>query len=340
MRTSPRCPGSGSVLVLLLAALLRAQEPATPPELASGPVAGKPLPACPVYAPSGPAAGAQFDAAQAIGKAPGALLFVHELTRNTAPMISGLDKLAVQFAWTGLVTHTVRLAADRSEAEAAVKRSSDALQLARPILVSTDGGEGPGGYALNRKALLTLVLCKDGQVVRSVAFTDTGRADLPRLRALLEEVAGPVPTDAKELRAAIEQRLPRDPEQLRALAVELALLLQQQAVRTERGGDGRMQAGGDRRGDPAAGGDAAPKKPREGKAPDDEPLRALLRRAIQSAADNAELDAVFTAVDARIGTDAGLRSQALAMWKLMLSLDYGNDEAKRRARAWVEQHGK
>jgi len=39
--------------------------------------------------------------AQRIGKAPGVLLFVHELTRNTAPMITGLDRLAVQLAWTG-----------------------------------------------------------------------------------------------------------------------------------------------------------------------------------------------------------------------------------------------
>ena len=26
------------------------------------------------------------------------------------------------------------------------------------------------------------------------------------------------------------------------------------------------------------------------------------------------------------------------MWQLMLSLDYGNDDSKRRARTWLNQH--
>ena len=318
----------------LLMPFLAAQDT---PELSSGPAVGIDLPACAVYAPSGPFAGTEFDAAQRIGKGPGVLLFVHELTRNTAPMITGLDRLAVQLAWTGLETHTIRIAADRNEAEAAVKRSSDALQLHRPVLVSTDGGEGPGGYALNRKAMLTLVLAKDGKVVRSIAFTDTGRADLTKLRGLVEEVAGPIPTDAKALREAMEQRLTRDPERLRQLTIELALLLQ----RTERTNDQRMQrnARPEAPADAAKPGDVVPQRPREGKPPEDDELRALLRRAIQKAATEEELDTVFAAVTKRVGDDAALQKQALDMWKLMLSLDYGNEDGKRRARAWVEKHG-
>ncbi|MEO6594033.1 MAG: hypothetical protein ABIP94_04700, partial [Planctomycetota bacterium] len=271
-----------------------AQSP-VPPELASGPGAGTPLPACRVYAPSGPFAGTEFDAAAHIGKAPGVLLFVHDLSRNTAPMITGLDRLAVQLAWTGLETHTIRIAADRNEAEAAVKRSSDALQLHRPILVSPDGVDGPGGYALHRKATLTLVLAKDGVVVRSVAFTDTGRADLGRLRSLVEEVTGPIPTEPAALRAAMEERLTRDPQRLRALVIELAVLLQRVGRANEDGAQDRAMRGEARREPNAPNTDAAPAKPREGKAPEDDELRALLRRAIQKAADSAELDAVYAA---------------------------------------------
>lgn len=311
-------------------------------ELASGPVAGSALPACLVYAPSGPLAGTEFDATKRLGKGPGVFLFVHELNRNTAPLLSGLDRLSAQLAWTGLETFTVRLAADRTEAETAVKRSSDALKMYRPILVSTEGAEGPGGFALHRQATLTLVLAKDGVVVRSVAFTDTGRADLPMLRKLVEEVTGPIPTDPQQLRAAMAARLTKDPARLQELVIDLALQLQ----RAEQANEARAERPVGREMRPAADaksgakpGDAAQKSPRVGKAPEDDELRALLRRAIQKAADGAELDAVFAAVDKRVGDDAGLRAQVVEMWKLMLSLDYGTDDAKVRAKAWLELHG-
>ncbi|HEX5052465.1 MAG TPA: hypothetical protein VFZ65_11875 [Planctomycetota bacterium] len=338
MQGRPDAPLAALTLFLATCCALRAQSPESA-ELVSGPAQGTALPPCRVYAPSGPFVGTEFDAATRIGKAPGVLLFVHELTRNTAPMISGLDQLGVQLAWTGLETHTIRIAADRNEAEAAVKRSSDAMQLHRPMLVSTDGVDGPGGYALHRRAVLTLVLAKDGVVVRSVAFTDTGRGDLGRLRGLVEEVTGPIPTDAKALRAAMEERLPRDPERLRALAIDLALLLQRVERTNERREQDRPMR--DARGDakaPAA--EAAPKKPREGRPPEDEELRALLRRAIQKAADGAELDSVYAAIDARVGTDAGLQKQVVEMFKLQLSLDYGNDDSKHRAKAWLDAHAK
>ncbi len=340
MRLPSRCAclfrSTALVLSFVISAVAAQQSP--PVDLVSGPPAGGALPACKVYAPSGPFAGVEFDAAARLGKGPGVLLFVHDLSRNTAPMITGLDRLAVQLAWTELETHTIRIAADRNEAEAAVKRSSDALQMYRPILVSPDGIDGPGGYALHRQATLTLVLAMDGIVVRSVAFTDTGRADLGRLRSLVEEVTGKIPTDARALRAALEERLTRDPERLRALAIEQALLLQ----RVEKTDEGRMQ-GRPARGEMQTDGKApkadAAQKPREGKAPEDDALRALLRRAIQKAADANELDAVFTAVDERVGDDATLRTQAVEMFKLQLSLDFGNDDSKRRAKAWVDNHG-
>ncbi len=338
-----RRPPSRHLVCLTFAALrLAAQDPV--PALESGPKPGAPLPACPVYAPAGPFAGQEFDVAARIGVRPGAILFVHELTRNTGPMISGLDRLGVQLAWTGLEVHTVRVGQERSEAEVATKRSSEAMGLHRPILVSTDGIEGPGAFALNRRATLTLVLAREGKVVESVAFTDTGRGDLQRLRTLVETATGPVPTDPVELKKAIEARLTRDPEALRALVVDLALLLQ----RVERVEQNRMQREQQRGqmpprrgegGEPAAQPRPDPARPREGKAPEDEELRNLLRRCIQRSADAAELDAAFAAVDARVGDDAGLRSQAVEMFRLMLSLDYGNDAGKQRAKDYVAKHG-
>ncbi len=319
--------------VLLPLVALTGQDDAV--ALVSGPPVGEPLPVCVVFAPSGPSAGQELDVAATVGSAPAAILCVHELNRNTGPVISGIDRLGVQLAWTGLQVHLVRLAADRTEGEIASKRQADAMGLQRPLLVSVDGGEGPGAWALHRKATLTLVLAKGGCVVRTVAFTDTGPGDLGRLRTLVAEVTGPVPNEPAALRAAILEALAgSDAEAVRAMVAELAVLAQ----RLERAGTAgprmRPQAGRPADSTPAA---AAP-KPREGKRPEDAELLALLRRAIQKATDEQELTAVFDAVTARVGSDAALRAQAVEMFRLMLSLDYGNDDAKRRATAFVSEH--
>ena len=216
------------VLGLLLAAGLSAQE------LVSGPVVGAALGKALVYAPTGPRAGQEYDASTALGDGPAALLFVHEVTRNTAPMIGGFDKLALEFQALGLRTVAIRLAADRSEAEAATKRQSDALAMHYPMVVSVDGGEGPGDYALNRRCTLTLVLAKGGKVVRSVAYTDTGRQDLPKLRACFEEIAGALPDDEAALRKKLAQALPADVNVLKELVTELLVEVRRAAKERER----------------------------------------------------------------------------------------------------------
>src|SRR5690606_9575720 len=101
--------------------------------------------------------------------------------------------------------------------------ASESLRLTRPMFVSTDGAEGPGAWALNRRCSLTLVLTDAGKIVESVAFTDAGAQDLPRLRELVERVTGPLPRTPGELRQAALAALPEDPEVLRARAAHLLL---------------------------------------------------------------------------------------------------------------------
>ena len=48
---------------------------------------------------------------------------------------------------------------------------------------------------------------------------------------------------------------------------------------------------------------------------------------------------VFTAIVKHVGNDPALRTQTVEMFRLMLSLDYGNDDARNRARAYLEKHG-
>ncbi len=336
--------------LLMSSSLLFAQEPATPTtpssELQSGPVAGVPIPALPVYAPAGPDAGREFDLSRVIGTGPGAVLFVHELTRNVAPLVRGLDQFADTHAVLGLTTGVVLVAADRSEAERRVELSSRSLRLARPMLVAVDGQEGPGAYALNRRATLTLVLCNEGRIVRSIALTDTGQQDLPKLRSWLEEVTGLIPETPGALRELALARLPQDLDTLRARAAHLALELHWRARRSAEAEADRVRREGDSARpmarDAARGQDAAPKPAadRRGAAPTDETLRTLLRAAIQKDADAATLDEVFAKIKARAAESQDLLQQATAMLDLMLSLDYGNDLGKARAKAQFESFTK
>lgn len=204
-------------------------------EIVSGRVAGTKLTPVRAYAPLGAYAGREFDAAAEIGDRPGALLFLHEMTRNTYHVIRGLDELASEYALAGFRSFTLRLADDRTAAETAIiaRNGKDtgghrfsvagkfgALQLRNPITLSLDGLDGPGNYALNRKAVLTLVMVNGGKAVRSVAFTDTGARDMAMVRKLVEETIGPIPQDDAALREWITNRLPSDRDELRKLAVE------------------------------------------------------------------------------------------------------------------------
>lgn len=301
-------------LGLLACTTLVAQEP-----LVSGPASGTPLPKAVVYVPTGPGAGSEFDLATVIGTAPGALLFVHEVTRNTAPVIRGFDELGLELRLLGLRAFAVRLSADRSEGETSSARQSQALGMHSPMVVSVDGAEGPGGYALNRRCTLTLVTCKDGKIRAAHAFTDVGRQDLPALRAALEAVAGKLPEDEGALRKLLAASLPKDAEALRTLTTELAVALARKSKAPESRPTSRM---------------------RQEAPADDQELTNLARRVIQPNADSAALDRAFAAIDARVGDDPKLHVRALEIFRNVVKLGYGTEEARKRAQAWIDAHAK
>jgi hypothetical protein len=285
-----------------------------------------------VHAVAGPGAGTTYDAAEALGRGPCALLFVHELSRNTAPVVRAFDRLAAEYGLLGFRASSVFLADDRTAGERQCERSSAALGLHEGLVVSVDGSDGPGGYGLNRKCTLTLVLGKEGRVVRSVGFTDTGRQDIPQLETWIAELAGTLPADQAGLVRLLAARFPAAEPEL----VQLTASLLRQVRRGEQDArDMRPRAPAARR--PAAAA-AAAERPRAGKPPEDAELARLLRAAIQRTASTEDLDEVFRAVGARVGEDAGLRRQAVEMFELMLALEYGTEAARERARRWVADH--
>lgn len=317
--------------------------------LTSGPVAGSKLTPAPCYASSGPLDGQEFDAAAKLGSSPGALLFVHELTRNTAPVLRGLDRLASEFSIVGFRSFTILLGGDRTAAEDQLKRVNGSLKLANPIVLSTDGAEGPGNYALNRKCTLTLILTRGGAVHKSIALTDTGPGDIPKVRAWIEEVAGNLPEDEGALREMIAERLPTDTGalkeiaadqalELRSLRAQLATLRQRQAGRPQAGMRERQRAGGDS--PPPARAAPKPNPNRVGKPPEDSQLNTLLRAFIRKTNDAPGADRIYADIGARAAESDELEAEAIEMFRLMLSFrdNYGTPHAQGLAEGFLKDH--
>lgn len=349
-------PIAVSVMVIgfsLISAM--AEDPVT------GPPEGTGLTAIRSYANSGAFAGREeFDVAGEIGDGPGAILFIHELNRNTVPLMRGLDNLNNEFGIFGFKAFNVRLVADRTAGEEELLRVNGSLKLGNPIVLSLEGLDGPGNYALNRKCTLSLVMTKGGKVHRSVGYVDAGMADLPKMREMVEEVIGGLPVNEAALRERAEANLPETPEALRAQALQQAIDLhrfhREKGLEFETGprypgnrgnamkGKGRMQGGkGEGTGGgakPASTPSASPGKEivRQGKPPEDGELNALLRSLIRKTNDDATTDAIFEEILARSVVSEALRGETVEMMKLMLSYPdrYGSAHAQAKARAFLE----
>ena len=344
-------------------------------DLVTGPPVGTDLGAVRCYANSGPYAGQEsFDAAEEIGSRPGALLFVHTLNRNTAPVIRGVGNLAREFGLFGFKAFIVTLSNDRTAAEEQLRRVNGSLRLNDPMVLSLDGLDGPGSLALNRRCTLSLIGIREGKVVESIGFTDTGLHDIDRIRALAEKTIGDVPSRPAELIALAEKNLPNDPEALRTLAARQAVDLYRlhkkatedfaNSRRYERQQPGMMRQGrenarGNQRMNRRPGGRDAGKKPenvvgnrdtsaapvvakreRRGGPPKDEALSTLLRSFIRKTNDAARVDSIHADIVERTKQSEDLLKEGIAMFQLMLSFPdrYGSEHAQSLARAFLKAH--
>ena len=323
-------------------------------DIGSGPPTGALLAPLNSYALHGPHKGREFDAAKSLGQGPGALLFIHELSRNIIPVLRGLDDLTSEYSVLGFHSHTLLLHDDRTSAENRLKAINGSLKLAHPIILSLDGLEGPGDYALNRRAALTIVLAKGGQVVRSVALTDAGQHNLPELREWVEAVAGKIPADPDELRKMIAGNLPKGVDAVRELAVNQGVQLQKLRARLARVENGQMNsrmqqrkpqrmkrdAPNAARRQANARDQAKPAVKREGAPPDDDELQSNLRAFIRKTNSDERNDEVYADITARAAESAELTRQAREMFRLVLSLKdrYGTPHAHELAEGFLAKH--
>ncbi len=97
--------------------------------LVSGPAAGREMTTAVCYATDGVWRGQEIDLVEKIGGAPCAVMFIHELTRNTAPVIRGLGELASEYEIMGFQSFKVKLRGDRTAGGEQLGRVNGALQL-------------------------------------------------------------------------------------------------------------------------------------------------------------------------------------------------------------------
>ncbi|MEZ6037191.1 MAG: hypothetical protein R3F29_06900 [Planctomycetota bacterium] len=305
-------------------------------QVRSGPEAGMAVAPIRAYATAGEHRGQEFDLAAAIGPRPAAVLFVQTVNRETAPVMRLLDELAAEYRVLGFRSFTVRLHDDRTAGEEEIQRFSNALQLRNPIVLSLDGAEGPGDYALNRRCTLTLVTTKHGVVVESIPFTDTGAKDEARLRAAVEKVTGALPESLEERAALLPDDFVVLKEELIEQWREIARLRAQvQRLQQQRDQQrGQQNAGGGRMQEQAA---PAAKQPLPGAVPDDDELVGFMRRFNRAKTDE-EVDALFAAVDTAIGDDQARRDMMVQGFVRLLATTYGTDYARTKARAYVDRH--
>lgn len=310
--------------------------------LASGPPKGRPLTALNVVAPA--AGAASFDAAAPLRHGPGAILFVHEITRNVAPMLRGFDEACAARTALGLHSALVLLSDDRTGSEQRAPQVARSLRLQQPLLLSVDGAEGPGNYALNRKASLTLVLSRDGKVVESLAFTDTGAVDLDLLDLALHGIAGSLPAEPGAVQQALQQQLPAERQAL--VDIIAALERQRRALQEQLQADVRPRAAAPMQRqraepEPAAAAAATPRPAAHPPSPvPDAELAALVRVLVRKDIDADTLEGTFAKIDTRLAAAPELRPALQQCLRDILAQDgYGAATARARMQRWLQPAG-
>lgn len=219
------------------------------------------------------------------------------------------------------------------------------LNLKVKFAISSDGPDGPGAYAINSKAMMTLLTIKDGKVEGNLALAQPGVADAKNVITLMAKLSGdekpPTPEELNDRNSGTPagrpaaQRPAAQPtpttvvpepdlstpdamkkvisdlvKEVAALKAELAALKKQ----------GNAQPASQPK--PPAG-------PLPGAAPTDPGVLGLLRAFIQPSNTNADVDRVAGDIDLYTRGKADLIKQAHDGWVRILHLKYGTEYAQK-----------
>jgi hypothetical protein len=263
--------------------------------LFSGPQSGERIENFNVLAVNGPDAGKEVDYVASYGNAPTLVIFLHQLDRNIASLLSPTEKFARERASAGLRCLIVYLAPDKIEGERRMRAVINSLKLEVPVAISLDGIEGPGAWGLNREAAVTILVAKDRTVTDNFAIVQAGTVDAPRvMAAVARHVGGHVPT-LEEIQAE-RARMSARP--------------------------GASRAGGMTQ--PDSGGQSGGKT----QEPDPPEMVALLRSLIQPSNTPERVDDVVKELEGWAGSDAKRRDILARKLGVIIPLKYGTEYAR------------
>lgn len=165
----------------------------------SGPQPGEKLSPFQLLGVYDDALGKEFDpVADADGK-PTLLVFVHKLTRPGVGLTRGLTNYAKSIKEPASYSAIIWLDDDKAKAEQYLTRARGSLNLAVPVGISVDGGEGPGSYGLNRNVELTVLVAKGNEVVANFALIQPSMSDGVKIAGAFAKTLGKEPPTAEEL---------------------------------------------------------------------------------------------------------------------------------------------
>ncbi len=220
------------------------------------------------------------------------------------------------------------------------------LNLKVKFAISSDGPDGPGAYAINSKAMMTVLTIKDGKVEGNLALAQPGVADAKSVIALMAKLSGdekpPTPDELNERYAAppagrpAAQRPGAAPSPAPAPTKELDLSTPEamkkvigdlvKEVAALKAEVAALKATG--AGQPAAQ-PKPPAGPLPGAAPTDPGVLGLLRAFIQPSNTNADVDRVAGDIDLYTRGKVELIKQAHDGWVRILHLKYGTEYAQK-----------
>lgn len=216
------------------------------------------------------------------------------------------------------------------------------LNLKVKFAISSDGPEGPGAYAINSKAMMTMLTIKDGKVEGNLALAQPGVTDAKAVIALMAKLSGdtkpPTPEELNDRNSGTPAGKPAQrpaanpapavvepdlstPESMKKVILDLVkevAALKSELAALKTGGNAQPAA----QPKPPAG-------PLPGAAPTDPGVLGLLRAFIQPSNTNADVDRVAGDIDLYTCGKADLLKQAHDGWVRILHLKYGTEYAQK-----------